>query len=361
MIAGRHWYFLLSFALSLLAALFCVLVYQSGQFRDFQIGAEYLRGIPNYYFFVAIVLPFVGAGVMYLALENRNVRFWGDLNPNLDEATLARVLRFRKILPLVAMLFSILVIIQDAADKTTALPPYSINLGPDNIEQVARHFACQKQWLTDGCSPLAASDNQRAEYLKVLQENGFKGEKVSGFDSFDHWFEQSSIRYKMESFLSLLAALIVSLLLAEIYLLMMVKNYMESATKSLVIWMVVLSSLWFPTKVISSRQSDLGVNATPTILFFGGALMVVGILLIVFLKMERNDLYKFASIAIGIFSGLISAVTYMKPEITNQVIGILSSAGWIYNAIICLILLFSFYLVTDHFISDYEREASDET
>lgn len=361
MIAVRHWYFVLSFALSLLAAIFCILVYQSGQYPDFQIGAKYLSGIPNYYFFVAIVLPFVAAGVMYLALENRNVRLWGDLNANLDAATRARALRFRKILPLIALLFSILVIIQDAADKTLALPPYSIGLEPDNIEQVARYFACQKQWLTDGCGPLAASDNQHAEYLLVLKQNGFKGKKVSGFDSFGHWFEQSSMRYKMESFLSLLAALVVSLLLVEVYLLMMVKNYVKPATKSLVIWMVVLTSLWFPTKVISSRQSDLGTYATPTILFFGGALMVVAILLIVFLKMERNDLYKFASIAIGIFSGLISAVTYMKPEITDRVIGVLSSAGWIYNTIICLILMFSFYLVTDHFISDYELEVSDET
>lgn len=56
--------------------------------------------------------------------------------------------------------------------------------------------------------------------------------------------------------------------------------------------MVVLTSLWFPTKMISSRQSHLGPDSIPTILFFGAILLLIGILLIALLKMERNDLFK---------------------------------------------------------------------
>lgn len=78
MVAGRHWYFVLSFIPSLLAVVFCILVYRSGQYQEFQVGARYLSGIPNFHFFVANVLPFIAAGVMYLAVENRNIRINGE-------------------------------------------------------------------------------------------------------------------------------------------------------------------------------------------------------------------------------------------------------------------------------------------
>ena len=73
-------------------------------------------------------MPFVAVGVAYLALENRYIRIFGQLSDDLDDKTRSRVDRYRKILPAFAIIFSLLIIVQDATEKTTALPPYSINL-----------------------------------------------------------------------------------------------------------------------------------------------------------------------------------------------------------------------------------------
>ena len=355
--SSRHWYILGSFTLSLLAVIFCSLVFRSGQLEETQIGSFFLTGIPNYYFFYTIILPFIGAGVTYLAFENKYIRFFGEISSDLDADTRGRVQRFRRILLVVALIFSVLVIIQDAADKSTALPPYSIDLNPEQKVQVTNYFACQKGWIT-GCGIVEDPENQIEGYLKVLKDNGFKGEKTSGFESFSHWSQQSTLVYKLESFLSFLAVVIISLLLAEIFLFMMVKNHVKQATKNLVIWMAVLASLWFPTKMYSSWSSNLGVFSPPAILWFGIAVLMLGVMLIIFLKTERNDLYKFANIITAIFSALIAGVSLVKPEIIQTGIEILRNAGWIYTAIFSMMLMFSLYLVTDHFMSNYELESS---
>lgn len=366
--ASRHWYFLLSFSLSLLAVIFCVLVFQSGQFEDqgIQIGANFVSGIPNYYFFYIIVLPFVAVGVAYLALENRYVRIFGQLSDDLDDKTRSRVNRYRKILPAFAVLFSLLIIVQDATEKTTALPPYSLSLEQNVADSqakrpVERFFACQKEWLAaDACDVIHSAETQLEAYLEVLNKYGFSGKSATGFDSFSHWSQKSSSLYKFESLLSLLAALVISLLFAEVFLFMMVKDYLKPATKSLVIWIVVLASLWFPTKMYSSWHSNLGLYSTPAVLWFGVALLVVGVLLVIFLKTERNDLYKFANVVTAIFSALIAGVSIIKPELIQNMITIMGDAGWIYGSIISMILMFSLYLVTDHFLSNYEMEAAGE-
>lgn len=366
--ASRHWYFLLSFSLSLLAVTFCFLLFRSGQFEDqgIRIGANFVSGVPNYYFFYTIVLPFVAVGVAYLALENRYIRIFGQLSDDLDDKARARVNRYRKILPAFAVIFSLLVIVQDATEKTTALPPYSISL-EQNIADlqvkrpVEKFFACQKEWIEpETCETIHSPETQLDEYLKVLNQYGFNGESATGFDSFLHWSQKSSSLYKFESLLSLLAALVISLLFVEVFLFMMVKNYVKPATKSLVIWIVVLASLWFPTKMYSSWHSNLGPYTTPAILWFGVALLVIGVLLVIFLKTERNDLYKFANIITAIFSALIAGVSIIKPELIQKVIKIIGDAGWIYGTIFSMILMFSLYLVTDHFLSNYEMEAAGE-
>ena len=81
--ANRHWYFVLSFSLSLVAMFYCYLVYQSGQHGNIRIGADFLSGVPNYYFFYIIILPFIGTGVFYLALENKYIRFFRDISNDL--------------------------------------------------------------------------------------------------------------------------------------------------------------------------------------------------------------------------------------------------------------------------------------
>ena len=356
---ARHWYFIVSFSLSVGAVIYCYLVYRAGQHENLQLGAKFLSGIPNYYFFYVVILPFITAGVVYLAFENKYIRFFGDLSQDLGDEYRAKVLRFRVILLIVAIIFSVLVTIQDAAEKSTALPPYSIDLGAQQNQSAARFFACQKEWIE--CADRLPEDRHLEAYLSELRGNGYSGNSASGFDSMSHWHQQSSGLYKLESFLSWIAALVVSLMFVEVFLFMIVKNYVKPATKSLVIWMVVLASLWFPTKMYSSWHSNLGTYAPPAILWFGIALLAVAILLVVFLKTERNDLYKFANVVTAIFSALIAWVSVIEPELIQQIIGIVSDAGLIYTAILSLIVMFSLYLVTDHFISNYEDEAVHES
>ena len=438
----RHRYFIVSFTLSILGLAFCWLCYRSGQFEQFEIGSFFLQGIPNYYFFYIFVLPFIGTSVAYLAFENKTIRLFGEIDDNLDAENRSRIERYRLKLLFAALLISVLVGIQDAGEKTTALPSYSFELGAENNAAVADYYAClqglstcskqispearetcyaainalrgsagqaggerelspeeqnacylgllrahdfdpyretgQALSVPDGQACYLAIlqqqgfDQQRVDgstlpsadaktcYLAILRQQGFEGQRVSGFESVSHWWQQSSALYKFESLLSFLAALLISLLFVQLFLLLMVKDQVRSSTKSIVIWMAVLGSFWFPTKLYSSWRFDLGPYEIPGTLWFGIIVLVIAILLIVFLKTERDNLYKYAEIVVAVFSVLITAVGIAEPELIQQAVSILGSIGPIYIGIVSFIFIFSLYLVTDHFLSNYEQDSAGQ-
>lgn len=358
--AGRYRYYVLSFTLSILAVCYCVLVFLSGQYEENKLGSFFLIGIPNYYFFYAVILPFMGVGVMYLAFENKYIRFVGELSRDLDDVHRNKIRRFRKILLGLALLSSVLITIQDAAEKDYALPPNAFRLKTEQSEQqVAAFYACAKEWPT--CKSSTPSSAEHASsYLEILQAHGFKGQRASGFDSILHWYSQSSGTYKLESFLSFLGAVIASVFVAEVFLLMMIKNYVKPATKDLIIWLVVLASFWFPTKMYAAWHFNIGEFSTPGIFWFGLGVLALAVLLVFFLKAERNNLYKYASVIAAIASGSIAGLSYFKPEIIQNWMAVMQDIGWTYVSIFFLLVAFSLFLVTDHFIGNYEQETSQE-
>ena len=108
-------------------------MYLAGQYEQQPLGAFYLIGIPTYYFFYPVVLPFIAAGVLCLGLRNTHIRFFGELSGTLKPEQRNKVYQLRKVLLGVALLLSALVTVLDAADKNYALPPFafaSSGLGP---------------------------------------------------------------------------------------------------------------------------------------------------------------------------------------------------------------------------------------
>lgn len=357
--AGRYRYYVLSFTLPVLAVCYCVLVFLSGQYEENQLGSFFLIGIPNYYFFYAVILPFISVGAMYLAFENKYIRFVGELSNDLDDKHRNKIRYLRKILLGSALLFSVLIVIQDAVEKDYTLPPHAFRFKTEQGEQqVAALYACVKGWGT--CQRSILSADHASSYLEILQAHGFKGQRASGFDSVLHWYSQSSRTYKLESFLSFLGALIASVFIAEVFLLMMVKNYVKPATKDLIIWLVILASFWFPTKMYAAWHFNIGEFSTPGIFWFGIGVLGLAILLVFFLKAERNDLYKYASVIAAIASASIAGLSYFRPEIIQNWIEVMQNIGWTYVGMFFVLVAFSLYLVTDHFISNYEQETSQE-
>jgi hypothetical protein len=348
----RHYW--VAFSLSLLAVAYCVLVYGAGERHGLSLGARYLAAIPNYYLFYLVVLPFVATGVLHLGLENRNIRFVGDISGELDDETRRKVERFRRILPAVCLLFSALIIVQDAAEKNHALPPYAFRFQePEQAGRVERYYACAKGWIA--CE-LSEQERTVEAYLIVLKRNGYVGSSATGFRSFDAWWSGSSWLYRFESFLSFLAALVVSALFAEVFLLVMTKNYVRPATRNLMIWMAVLVTLWFPAKMYAAWSVRLGPFSPPGIAVFGLALLVLGVLLVLFVKTERDQLGKYASAVTAVFSLGLASVSYLKPELIHRGVLMMEKLGLVYTGIVAALLFFALYLVTDYFIRGYDEE-----
>lgn len=353
---GRVLYYLLSLALCALAVVYCFLVYRAGQLDGLDLGSFYLIGIPNYYFFYTVILPFFVAGVFYLGLENRYIRLFGDLSEELDENQRNKVLRWRKVLPIIALLFSALVIVQDAREKNHTLPPYEFHFASrDQARTATERYACAKKWRK-----YDNADVQRCatSYLSLLQRAGLAGKTASGFPSFALWWTAASRLSRFESLLSLLATLSVSFFVAELLLLIIVKNYVKPATGNLIMWMLILISVWFPTKNYSVWSSNLGSGAAEkaSIFLFGLALLGLGVLIVIFIRTARNNLEKYGSIVAAVFSAGLAALGFFQPKVVDGVLETIRQSGFIYVSIAVAILGMALFLVTDYFIDSYEQE-----
>lgn len=352
---GRTLYYSISFSLSVLSLIYCLLVYSAGQYKGLELGSFYLVGIPNYHFFYIAILPFVAAGVIYTAFENRYVRFVGGVSEELNQELRKKVQRYQKILPFCCLLFSVLVIIQDAAEKGYTLPPYAFQFADVTQEStVGKFYACAKGWTCEK----GPGDQNPERYLRVLQTNGIGGETAMGFATFSLWWTDASWLYGFESLLSFLGALVVSFFVAEVFLLVIVKNYTQPATRNLIIWMLVLASFWFPTKIYSVWNFSLGAAKAPAIFLFGLLVLALGVLLVFFIKTERNDLAKYGSLVTALFSLALGSVSYMKPELIHEGVELMRQFGLIYVSIFAALVVFSLYLITDYFMNSYEQEIS---
>lgn len=356
---GRYLYYVFSLTLSALAISYCILVFFSGQYDNVPLGSYVLIGKPNYYFFYIIVLPVIATGIVYLALENKYVRLFGELSNDLDDKHKRKIRILRIVFLCIAVLASVMIVIQDAANKDYPLPPNDFNLSSKQVKnQVAVFYQKQRNDSEDKKS--ASTTDHAKAYLEFLKEHGFRGKRINGFDSISTWYSQSSGTYKFESLLSFLAALITSLLFVEILLLLVVKNYVKPATKNLLIWLVILISLWFPMKMYSAWYFSFNRStfSPPAIFWFGLVILVIGALLVFFIRTERNNLNKYASIVAAVASALVSVVSYFKPKFMENVIQIIGNIGWVYEGVLATILIISLFLVTDYFITDYEEEVA---
>jgi hypothetical protein len=93
-------------------------------------------------------------------------------------------------------------------------------------------------------------------------------------------------------------------------------------------------------------------------LWFGVIVLIIAILLIVLLKTEPDNIYKYAEIVIAIFSALITAISIAKRELIQQAVSIFENIDWIYTGVVSFLFIFSLNLISDHFISNYEQDST---
>jgi len=358
---GRALYYLLSLSLSVLALVYCILVYRAGQRDGMTWGSFFLIGIPNYYFFYTAILPFFVAGVFYLGLENHYIRFFGDLSEELNSIERKKVLRWRKVLPVLALLFGAMVVVQDVREKNHTLPPYEFHFASDDLaKNVTETYACAKQWGPDASSKAESCEKK---YVSLLRNAGLVGATATGFPSFAQWWNASSGLSRFESLLSLFAAVAVGFFVAELFLLIIVKNYVKPATRNLIMWMLILISIWFPAKNYSvwSASIDSSAVVTPSVFIFGLVLLVLGVLIVVFIRTARNNFEKYGSAAAAVLSAGLAALGYFNPSFLQSALEVIRQSGLIYLLMAAVIVGITLYLVTDYFIDAYEQEIGGTT
>jgi hypothetical protein len=102
----------------------------------------------------------------------------------------------------------------------------------------------------------------------------------------------------------------------------------------------------------------LGKSGISGKLWFGVIVLIIAILLIVLLKTEPDNIYKYAEIVIAIFSALITAISIAKRELIQQAVSIFENIDWIYTGAVSFLFIFSLNLISDHFISNYEQDST---
>ncbi len=354
--------YLPSVVLIILALTYCVMVYQSGEASGAGAGFKNLVGIPNYYFFYLSIFPFIAAGIIYIATQNHNVRFFGSLNPEMDKDRLKKIKFRRKLLLIIAIIFSLLVAISDAADKGRTLPPYSLSFSSEvNLSKATIKFYelrdlknKQKDVLINGERETKKIDLDE-EYRQFIIKNGYAGGNITGFRTFSSWFYDSSFNYKFESFLSWLAALFVSIFVAQFFLVVSVKEHIKGETKNLVLWLLILCSMWIPCKIFSVYYYSLNEYQPPAIVWFAIVLLAISIVLAIFIKIERNDMEKYVTIIASIIAFIGTSLSIFKPEYFDLVLVILQKMGWVYSGILIFVISFTIYLITDRMIHGYEK------
>lgn len=352
-------YYTSSIIIFVLALIYCYLVYVSNNYDGAQYGYYFLLGIPNYYIFYLTIFPFVTAGVAYIATCNSNIRFFGSLNEKLDIKSRHKVTRLRKIFFLIAIVFSLGVAVKDASDKGRVLPPYSMNLISDQayVESINKYISIKKEIKKENKKENRDYANEYFQYVKDL---GFEGKSISGFSSIDSWLKHSSNIYKLETFLSWIAALVISLFVSQIFLLVYIIGNVPIETKNLILWILILCTLWIPTKIFSVHYYAF-IYDPPGIIWLAIFLAIIGILLSLFIRVGKNDVIKYAGYLGALFTSAATLISIFKPEYFNAAISVVEKLGFVFGGILLFVLTFSIFLVTDKLINSYEEYTQKST
>lgn len=349
---NRRIYHLATVAMVILGFIYCALVYSSGIASVEKSGYQFLIGIPNYYFFYLVILPFVSSGIVYIAVNNINIRFFGELSDKLPGNRKRKLLRYRRTLFFIAIIISVWIAANDALEKGRTLPPYAIDFSslPANsyTKAVEKYFLLKK----------SAASNKEQQYFDFLVQNGYSEKSITGFSSLPSWYKNSSYIYKMETMLSWFAALVVSLFFAQLLLFVIAKDYVSTESKNLILWLVILCSFWVPTKIFSVYYYSLAELATPGIVWFAVILLILGIFVALFIKVERNDMTKYAGYIAAVASAAITALSIYYPELLEDIFSVVETIGWVYGSVLLFIMGMVIYLITDHLIQSYEDSQS---
>lgn len=363
---GNRLHHVVSMLIFSLAIIYCGMVYYSGNVSDANAGLHFLIGMPNYYFFYLVVFPFVSAAIAYLAIYNKSIRFFGTLEGKESH----KIIKLRKTLLIISVVFSVFIAVSDASDRGRAIPPYGLSVETENgYNEVINKYMEIKQSYRESLQQ-AGPDTENTghegnkfsdDYLNVLEEYGYKGHSAISFGSLSSWYSNSSFLYKFENVLSWIAALIISILFSQIFLAAKIKNSVDEHTKNIILWALILSSFWIPCKTISVYYYSLIDAQLPVIIWFAIVLLIIAVGMYLFLQLEGNNMVKYSAIIAAAASSLSTVISIFRPEYYQSAFEVISSLSGVYGFILLFLFGFSVYLITESLISSDENSTASST
>jgi hypothetical protein len=339
-------------SLGVLGAIFCIGIFATGQRSPHALGWRYLESLPNYWVFYCCILPFLAAGVIYLAFVDRFARFTRHPLDPLDEDLRRRVCWRQRALIGICLPFCFLIAIEDAAEKHFTLPPYAYHFADARNEQaVTEFYACAKKWAD--CSATAS------EYLAVLQRNGVDTTTATGWTSLSQWWKGASWLYIFESVLSFLAAVVVCTFAVQVIVLVMLKSLARPETQNLIMYVTMLISLWFPTAMYSFWNRGLfRPEGMPAVVMFGSLCLLLGALLVLFIRTKHNDLAAYGTTATAMLSASVVAIGLIKPDVVPAVSRAMHTLGVAFGLMLITFLAAGLFAVTEHFLGIYDDDGT---
>jgi len=356
----RNKYVVLPVIIFVMVLVFLILVCLYSNTKTIQMGDEMLIGLPNFYLFMLIVLPCISIGIVHLSEKNANLRFLPGRSSNLQEQD-TRIVRLRRVLLWVGCLASLLVTIDDASDKQHTLPPYmfSFNSELDKAEVFQLYFVLQ-EWdkPTDKKSTMTDSTavDKQEVYFKKLQSLGYKGAGVTGFTSFKSWLRDSSFLYKYESFINLIGTVFICLFFIQLLLLIIAKKSIYLGTRSLIIWLILLCTLWFPAKIMSFTYFNLNDTDIPGIFALGFLLFLYGIIAGLYVKTNSQNTEKYLTLIFSFAALILTLISIYKPQYLKEALIVVEDLGWIYGGILIVSLGFLIAFITIHRLEASQKE-----
>jgi len=339
-------------SLSVLGGIFCLGIFSTGQRSPHALGWRYLESLPNYWVFYCCILPFLAAGVLYLAFVDRVARFTRPPVDPLDDDLRRRVRWRQRALIGVCLPFCFVITIEDAAEKHFTLPPYAYHFADaDKEKAVTEFYACAKKWVD---CPGPDSD-----YLQVLKDNGVDTTTATGWDSLSRWWRGASWLYMFESVLSFLAAVVVCTFAVQVIVLVKLKSLARPETQNLIMYITMLISLWFPTAMYSFWNRGLfRPEGMPAVVMFGSLCLLLGALLVLFIRAKHNDLAAYGTTATAVLSAAVTAIGLIKPDVVPVVSQAMHTLGVAFGLMLITFLAAGLFAMTEHFLASYDDDST---
>jgi hypothetical protein len=106
-------------------------------------------------------------------------------------------------------------------------------------------------------------------------------------------------------------------------------------------WLLILSTTWFPLKILSCRYFDLDKASIPVpgIFIFGFLLFIIGVIAFYLVSTKKKDSTRYLSLVFAGLSLLLAFISLLPGQgVLNIMSQIFEQLGWVYGGILIVAL-----------------------